>query len=284
MQQILTESLGVSRRMIQKLTRSGGILVNGRKSYLRRQVRTGDVVAARLAMAEEPVLEPVAMPLDVVYEDEDLLVVNKAAGVLVHPLGRGGAATLAHGVAHHFRSTGVRARVRPVHRLDRETSGLLVFAKSAIAQRAVDRQMHERELRRTYVGFAEGVPEPPSGIVDAPIGRHSVHPHLREVVSVGGDPALTLYRIVESYGDVAALLELELQTGRTHQIRVHLSHLGHPLLGDVQYGGKRWNGLNRQALHATRLSLRQPSTGVSLELSAPLPEDLQRLRETLRGG
>ena len=275
LQEILTGSLGVSRRMIQRLTRAAGIRLNGRAAYLKRAVRAGDVVAARLTYEEEPALDPVAMPLVIRYEDGDVLVVDKPAGLLVHPVGRGGEATLAHGVAHHLDRAGVRARVRPVHRLDRDTSGLVLFAKSAHVHQALDRQLREGVMRRSYLAFVAAATPLAEGLIDAPIGPHPRDPNLRSVVAAGGDSAVTRYRTLRTSVS-AAMLEIELETGRTHQIRVHLAHLGHPLLGDVRYGG-RPGPPGRQALHAARLSFDHPRTGERIDVRSPLPEELAAL-------
>jgi RluA family pseudouridine synthase len=279
-QEILTGPLRVSRRMIQRLTRSDGIRLNRHPTHLQRRVRAGEVVAARVAAAEESGLEPVEMPLDVVYEDDDLLAVNKAPFLLVHPVAPHHRATLAHGLTHYFLSRGLHARVRPVHRLDRDTSGLMLVAKSAFVQQILDLQIRDREMRREYLALVAGVVEAEEGTVDAPIGRHPRDPTLRAVVPAGGEPARTRFRVVERY-EGATLVELELETGRTHQIRVHMAHLGHPLLGDARYGGPPVEGLGRQALHAGRLSFLHPTTRARVELEVPLPDDMARVRAEL---
>lgn len=279
-EEILTGPIRVSRRMIQRLTRSDGIRLDRRPTRLRRTVRAGEVVAARVATDEPSGLEPVEMPLDVVLEDEDVLVLNKAPFLLVHPVAPHHRATLAHGVTHHFLAQGLRTRVRPVHRLDRDTSGLLLIAKSAFAHQILDRQLRNREMRREYLALVSGEVEAEEGVVDAPIARHPHDPSLRAVRQSGGDPARTRFRAVERYTG-ATLVALELETGRTHQIRVHMAYLGHPLLGDLRYGGPAIAGLRRQALHAGRLSFLHPTTGDRVELEAPLPEDLARVRAEL---
>ncbi|HEX2095339.1 MAG TPA: RluA family pseudouridine synthase [Longimicrobiaceae bacterium] len=279
---ILTGPMQLSRRMIQRLTRSRGIQLNRRAAFLARQVRAGDVVAVRVAPEEETGLEPVAMELEVVYEDADVLVVAKPPGLLVHPTSPGQARTLAHGIAHRYREQGVRARVRPVHRIDRDTSGLVLVAKTAFAHQHLDRQLRERTLRREYLALVRGVVEEDGGVVDAPIGRDRRNPNLR-TVHPGGEPALTRFRVVERFR-AATLLRLELETGRTHQIRVHLAHLGHPVLGDRQYGGTGTEGMGRQALHASRLRFRQPTTGEEVVCEAPLPPDMATAVERLRSG
>lgn len=278
-EEILRGALEVSGRMIQRLTRGKGIRLDGRPTHLGRKVREGEVVEARTGREEEAGLEPVAMELSIAYEDGELLVVDKPAGLLVHPVSPRHDRTLAHGVTHHLLLQGVRAKVRPVHRLDRDTSGLLLVAKTAYVHQHLDRQLRERTLEREYLAFVSGLVEGDEGVVDAPIGRHPSAPHLRSVRG-GGEPARTRYRVEERYPG-ATLLAAELETGRTHQIRVHLSHLGHPVLGDREYGGA--SGLvARQALHARRLSFTHPTRGERISLDAALPPDLERLREALR--
>jgi 23S rRNA pseudouridine1911/1915/1917 synthase len=266
--------------MLQRLTRSRAIRLNGRPTHLQRKTRAGDVVAARLAPLETPVLEGVPMPLRIVHEDADVLVLDKPAGILVHPAGSESRPTLAHGVAHHLASRGISARVRPVHRIDRDTSGLVLFALSAHAHQKLDGQLRERTLAREYLAFVRGTPGADEGVVDAPIARDPRRAHLR-MVRPGGESARTRYRVVERFS-AAALLALELDTGRTHQIRVHLAHLGHPVLGDRPYGGAGAEPIRRQALHAARLAFDHPATGEAVELRSPLPEDLAALGDFLR--
>jgi 23S rRNA pseudouridine1911/1915/1917 synthase len=279
LQELLTGPMAVSGRMIQRLTRSKGIRVNRKPGFLAARVRTGDVVAVRLAAPEEAGLEPEPMELSIVHEDADVMVLDKPAHVFVHPTAPGQHGTLAHGIAHHWLQAGLQAKVRPVHRLDRDTSGLVLVAKTAFAHQHLDRQLRERTLRRTYLAFVRGAPEGEAGTVDAPIGRHRANPNLR-MVRPDGEPAVTHWRVVERY-PAAALLQVELETGRTHQIRVHLAHLGHPVLGDRQYNPGDRAPVRRQALHASHLSFTHPATGERLELEAPLPSDLANLRDRL---
>ncbi|HEX8904700.1 MAG TPA: RluA family pseudouridine synthase, partial [Longimicrobiaceae bacterium] len=180
-QEVLTGPMQVSRRMIQKLTRARGILLNRRAAYLGRKVKAGDVVAARVGFEEEAGLAPVAMPLAIVHEDDDVLLLDKPPFLLVHPTSPEQKETLSHGVAHHFAQRGVRAKVRPVHRIDRDTSGLVLFAKSAVSHARLDAQLREGGLQRVYQAVVDGVVEEDEGIVDAPIGRDPRRPHLRAV-------------------------------------------------------------------------------------------------------
>lgn len=280
-EQLLVGPMQLSRRMIQRLTRGRGITLNGRAPFLGRKAREGDVVAARVEWAEESGLVPVAMDLVVVYEDGDLLVVDKPPFQLVHPTAPQHVSTLAHGVAHHLLAQGVRTKVRPVHRIDRDTSGLVLFARNPAAHHRLDLQLRDHTLRREYVALIEGRLPDESGEITAPIGRHATDPQLR-AVRAGGEPALTRYRVVERFPE-ATLIAAELETGRTHQIRVHLSHLGHPLVGDRQYGARSANLLRRQALHSSVLSFLRPSTGDRLTVEAELPADLAELLTRLRG-
>lgn len=279
-QEILTGNLGISRRMIQRLTRAKGVLVNRKTAYLARKVKAGDVVAAKLGEREGTGVEPVEMELDVVHEDRDILVLNKPAFLLVHPTSPEHTRTLSHGIAHHFVSRGIDARVRPVHRIDRDTSGLLLVAKSAFAHQHLDRQLRERTLTREYLALVHGQVAEEEGAVDAPIGRHGRNPSLR-AVRPGGETALTRFRVRERF-ERATFLELELDTGRTHQIRVHMAHLGHPVLGDRSYGGAAPSLIRRQALHAWRMSFVHPATREALAFEAPLPEDMAHVLAQLR--
>ena len=281
-QDILTGSLGVSRRMIQKLTRAKGLRHNRRPAWLAAKVRAGDVVAARLQPAETAGLLPVEMPLAVVHEDGEVLVVDKPPFMLVHPTLPEHDRTLAHGVAWHLREQGVQAAVHPVHRIDRDTSGLVLFARTGHAHHRLDVQLRAGEIRREYLALVDGVVADDRGTIDAPIARDPRNPSLR-AVREGGEPAVTRYEVVERFA-AATLVRLELQTGRTHQIRVHMRHVGHPVLGDRQYGRKGLDLIRRQALHAARLAFVHPSSGEPLQLAAPLAPDLQSAVEGLRAG
>jgi 23S rRNA pseudouridine1911/1915/1917 synthase len=280
-QEVATGKLGVSRRMIQRLTRSRGITLNRKPAQLSRKVAAGDLLGIRTSDQDESGLAPVEIPLAIVYEDDDLLVIDKPAGLLVHPVAPHHLRTLAHGIAHHFQRQNLQAKVRPVHRLDRDTSGLILIAKSAFAHQHLDRQLRERTLRRGYLALVLGTVEPDRGEIDAPIGRQTGSPALREV-NAAGDDAVTRYEVVERLRKATAVA-LNLETGRTHQIRVHMRHVGHPLLGDAQYGGPRIAGLSRQALHAWKLELDQPRTGGRIELVAPPPPELDAAWRKLGG-
>jgi 23S rRNA pseudouridine1911/1915/1917 synthase len=274
-EELLVASLGLSRRMIQRLTRSRGIRLNGRPPRLAGRVKAGDTISVRIAAKEESGLVPVEMPLQIVHEDADILVVNKPPFLLVHPVNARQTRTLAHGIAHHFAQTGVRTRVRPLHRLDRDTSGLVVIAKSEFAHQHLDRQLRHGLLLREYIAFVEGRLEGESGTIAAAIGRLAGSTHLR-AVRPDGEPAITRYRVL-ARSDLMTMLELQLETGRTHQIRVHLAHLGHPVVGDRQYGSRQPTALRRQALHAHRVGFAHPMTGETCAFEAEIPGDLAPL-------
>lgn len=275
---VLKEHLLLSNRMINRLTRMRGIRLNGRMPWLDRPVRAGDRLAVAIRPWEKPDLAPEPVPFGLVYEDDDLLVVDKPAGINVHPVRRHERGTLAHGIAYHWQQQGVEARVRPVHLLDRDTSGLLLVAKHAYAHQLLDRALREKRIRRVYLAVVHGRLAEGTGIIDAPIAREPGHP-LRRRVDEHGEPAVTRYRVLAQTDD-ASFVEAELETGRTHQIRVHFAHLGHPLFGDRLYGGAT-DRIARQALHAARLAFTHPLTGAAMAFSSPLPEDLRHLVKTL---
>ena len=279
-QDILTGPMGVSRRMIQKLTRAKGLRHNREPAWLAAKVRAGDVIAARLQMGETAGLEPVEMELSIVHEDAELLVVDKPPFLLVHPTAPEQDRTLAHGVAWHLRRQGLHAAVHPVHRIDRDTSGLVLFAKTGHAHHRLDVQLRAGEIRREYLALVDGVVAEDRGTIDAPIARNPRNPSLR-AVREGGEAALTRYEVVERF-PAATLVRLELETGRTHQIRVHMQHAGHPVLGDRQYGRKGLDTIKRQALHAERLAFVHPSSGDPIELRAPLAADMQAAVDQLK--
>lgn len=280
-QDVLTGPMGVSRRMIQRLTRAKGLQHNRRAAWLKTKVRAGDVVSARLHPAESTGLAPVEMELRVVMEDAEVLAVDKPPFLLVHPTSPEQDRTLAHGVAHHLLRRGVQAAVHPVHRIDRDTSGLVLFALSGHAHHRLDVQLRAGELKREYLALVDGVVREESGVIDAPIGRDPRNPVLR-VVRKDGDPAVTRWEVAERY-PAATLLRLELETGRTHQIRVHLLHAGHAVLGDRQYGRKGLNLIKRQALHASRIQFAHPTSGERIALDAELAPDIRDAIATLNG-
>jgi 23S rRNA pseudouridine1911/1915/1917 synthase len=281
---VLRHRMGLSRTLVIRLKRKeDGILLNGVRTPVNAKVRAGDRVEVRLPEETAGAIEPEPIPIDVLYEDDDLLVVNKPAGLVVHPTRGFHGGTLANGVIHHWRQRGLSIRFRPVHRLDRDTSGVLAIAKNAFVHERLSRQLQAGRVEKTYCAFVFGRPDPPSGIVEAPIGQSADRPGMR-VVRPDGAPSVTRYETVESWGAVS-LLRVRPVTGRTHQIRVHMRHIGHPIVGDPLYAADRppppGAGIGRQALHAVSLGFEHPVTGRRVTFRAPLPADLVRLMGAL---
>ncbi len=275
----LKQVLQFSGRRLQKLTRQKGILLGGKKTFLQHILKAGD--ALRILTLEDCGygVEAEIGPLSILFEDDDVLVVDKPPGLLVHPAGQTASGTLANYLAGNLKQRGINCTIRPLHRLDRDTSGCVIFAKNALSQHKLEVQLKTGLLKRRYQALVRIVPAASEGSVDAPIGRHPTRPN-RRAVSASGDAALTHYRLLERYAG-GALLELELATGRTHQIRVHLAHIGSPILGDGMYG-KRCPFIKRQALHACSLRFIQPSNGREITVDAPLPPDFKAALENLK--
>lgn len=272
----------LSRAQLQRLIRSGAITVNNAVVRPAYRLASGDRIV--VTFPEEPTVRPESLPLDIVYEDEYLLVVNKPAGMVVHPAARIVSGTLVNALLSHcpqVADVGGPDRAGIVHRLDRETSGLIVVAKNPETHASLQRQFKRRLVRKTYVALVEGQVHPREGIIEVPIGRDPKD-RTRMAVSRTGRPAITQYRVVEVFPQYT-LLEVRPHTGRTHQIRVHLSWLGYPVVGDRVYGRRRQTLLpDRHFLHACELAFTHPATGEKLVLSAPLPPELTALLNQLR--
>lgn len=269
-----------SRSRLARLIEEGHVLVDGAQVSSKRKLKSGEAVEVALApRLEASAYRPEAIALDVVHEDDDVLVVHKPAGLVVHPGSGNWAGTMLNALLHHAPALEQLARAGIVHRLDKDTSGLLVVAKNEPAQHSLVRQLQARTVKRTYLAVVRGKVAGP-GKVDRPIGRHPVH-RTRMAVVPGGKPAITHYRVREAFA-THTLLECDLETGRTHQIRVHLASIGHPLEGDCVYAGRGEKRSARQALHAWKLAFLHPRDGTPMAFEAPLPEDLRALLETLR--
>lgn len=263
------EELPLTERRWNLLKSTGGIQEGGGKLRL------------RLFSDELPGFVPEWMDLPVLYEDDFILVVSKPPGMPVHPVERNALGSLAGAVAAYYESTGQAVAVRHVHRLDADTTGPVLYAKNAWALSVLDEAMREKRIERSYLALTTGIPTVPRGTIDAPIGKDRHHANRRRV-SPGGDRAVTHYETVEAWPQSkAALLRLRLETGRTHQVRVHLQHLGVPILGDTLYGGRPAAGLNRQALHGEALTFIHPWNGESIRVEAPLPADIAALVASL---
>ena len=274
---LLRRELHLSGTVIRRIKwLEDGILLDGVRAITGQRTAAGQVLSVRVADPDHKgVMVPAPGPLDIVYEDGDLLVLNKAPGVTVHPGPGHYADTLCNFIAYYYREQGITADVHPVQRLDRGTSGLMVVAKHPHAQERLKGQLHTPAFRRVYLAVCDGTPEPPAGVVDVPIGRVPGSLVARRA-DPAGQRAVTRYRTLDT-GRGRALVELELDTGRTHQIRVHMAHLGCPLTGDFLYGREDKALISRPALHSARLSLRHPVTGAAMEWASPLPPDMAAL-------
>jgi 23S rRNA pseudouridine1911/1915/1917 synthase len=273
----------LSRTSIQQLISEGAVLVNGHPSKPGYNVRSGDEVQVIQATPKSQLgnVRPQALPLDIVYEDNDLLVINKAAGMVVHPAPGHTVDTLANAVLAHYpdlQETGDDIRPGIVHRLDKDTSGLIIVAKNRRTQAALVEQMKQHKVIKRYLALVEGNIALDQGSIDAPIGRDPHHRQQMAITATSSREARTHFRVLQRFPRHTLLL-LQLETGRTHQIRVHLKAIGYPIVGDPVYGaGKtRRVPLQRQFLHAYQLVFTHPTTGKLLELEAPLPDDLENV-------
>lgn len=275
----------LSRSQLARLIHDGWVTVNSSRAKPSQRLRQGDKIELTLPPPAPATLEPELLPLAVVYEDDDLLVVDKPAGLPVHPGPGHPSHTLVNvllAICPHLSGIGGILRPGIVHRLDKDTSGLMMVAKNDAAHRALARQLEEHHVDKTYVALVWGTPVPRDGTVEAAIGRDPKN-RKRMAVLPDGRPARTRYRVLKQFADTA-LLEAFPETGRTHQVRVHLAFIGHPIVGDPLYSRRRTALVARQSLHASRLRFRLPSTGEAMEFAAPLPADLQAALEALERG
>jgi 23S rRNA pseudouridine1911/1915/1917 synthase len=292
----------LSRSRLQGLIRDGHVLVNGQAGRVSHRVQPGDAVTLDAPETRPGItVGAEAIPLVIVYEDDAIIVVDKPAGLVVHPGAGVRDGTLVNALLHHApEMAGVGGPGRPgiVHRLDKDTSGLLVAARTERAYRVLIERMRERVVKRVYRAIVWGDPRTDSGVIEGPIGRDPNARTRMAIVRRGGKPARTKWRVLERFGP-ATSLEVTLETGRTHQIRVHLAHLRHPVVGDAVYGGRTrkllsaraserslhaalLDGLLRQALHAWKLELAHPITGARLRFTSALPDDMNQALELLR--
>lgn len=280
-----------SRARLQSWIKQGELLVNGRQLRPRDKLQEGDslVIQAELEAADDWEAQP--LPMNIVFEDEQLLILNKPAGTVVHPAAGNYSGTLLNGLLHHFPALQELPRAGIVHRLDKDTTGLMVVAKTLQSHTHLVNLLQAREISREYEAVVQGVMTG-GGTVDAAIGRHPVN-RKKQAVSAGGKPAVTHYRVAKRFRSHTHLM-VKLETGRTHQIRVHMAHINHPLVGDPVYGGRfqlpaacspelaaQLRAFRRQALHARRLSFVHPGSGAEMTWEAPLPDDMQALLASL---
>lgn len=273
-----------SRSRLQDLIRQGFVRLNGKPARPKESVRSGDTVELEEPPIRPSHYQPEDISLNILYEDDDLLVLNKPPGLVVHPGAGHSEHTLVNALLHHcINLSGIGGEERPgiVHRLDKDTSGCLVVAKNDEVHRDLSGQFAGRDVDKVYLALVLGRLRKKTGVIEAAISRHPVHRARMTAATSRGRTAKTEYRVVAESAD-ASLVECRIHSGRTHQIRVHLLHLGHPVLGDKTYAGKRAGNFPRQMLHAWKLGFTHPRTGKRAMFEAPLPEDFESARKNLR--
>ena len=276
-----------SRSYIQKLIKENHVTVNQKPVKANYRLSLGDRVEIDLPEAKEPDIKPEDIPLNILYEDKDIIIVNKPKQMVVHPAPGHYSQTLVNALMYHcgFELSGINGTMRPgiVHRIDMDTTGSLVACKNDMAHQSLSKQLKEHSIRRIYVAIVHGNIKEEDGTVNAPIGRHPTERKKMSIHSRNGREAITHYQVLERFGNYT-YIQCELETGRTHQIRVHMASLGHPLLGDMVYGPKKcpFPHLQGQTLHARTLGIIHPRTGEYLEVNAPLPAYFIELLDKLR--
>ncbi len=275
----------LSRSHIQKLAAAGEVQVNGEPHKPNYRLKAGDVVDIHIPGAEPIAILPEDLPLDILYEDSDIIVINKARGMVVHPAAGVFQGTLVNALLYHCKDlSGINGEIRPgiVHRLDKDTSGVMVAAKNDKAHVDLAEQIRTKAAHRTYWAIVHGNIKEEAGIIHGAIGRHPVDRKRMAVVTENGKDATTEFRVLERFGSYT-LVECKLRTGRTHQIRVHMTYIGHPLVGDPKYGrSKSPFAIQGQALHSISLELTHPVTKKIMEFKAPLPGDMKKILAALR--
>lgn len=279
LREVLISQMQLSHSLLTKLKLQQKIMVNGKVTFANYKLQPGDKVTVNLDLEENNHIDPQNIPLDVVYEDEDFLIINKPAGIAVHPVKGIPDGTLANAVTHYWLQRDKNSLFRPINRLDKDTSGLILIGQTQYAHQAIFRQMKTGSVKRQYQALVEGSVQEETGCINLPIAQLDPH-HCERTVDSSGKHALTNYTILKRYAGYT-LLSLTLGTGRTHQIRVHLSQLGYPICGDSRYGNAS-PFINRQALHAGHLAFNLPRTGNAAEFEASLPLDFVSLLENLQ--
>ena len=277
----------LSRSYIQKLLKSGLVLVDGKPVKASYQVDEGDVISLDIPEAVEPEIEPEDMDLDILYEDQDVILVNKPKGMVVHPSAGHYSGTLVNAIMYHCKDSlsGINGQIRPgiVHRIDMDTTGSLIVCKNDESHVNIAEQIKEHTVNRIYVGIVCGNVTEDEGTIEGAIGRHPVDRKKMAVNEKNGKPAITHYKVLERFGNYT-YMQFQLETGRTHQIRVHMASIGHPLLGDTLYSSGRspFKHLQGQTLHAKTIGFVHPKSGEYMEFSAPLPEYFDNLLKLLK--
>ena len=283
---IVDKNINLSRTAIKRLLDEGKILVNGKKQKPSYKPEVGDIITIEIPEPEEVELKPQDIPIDIIYEDKDIIVVNKPKGMVVHPANGNPDGTLVNAILAKCKDSlsGIGGEIRPgiVHRLDKDTSGLLIIAKNDQAHINMSKQIQDRKVIKKYIALVKGVIGENTATIDMPIAR-STKDRKKMAVDPKGKEAITHYKVLQRY-DKYTLLEIKIDTGRTHQIRVHMAYIGHPVVGDMQYSnGKNEFGIEGQMLHSKYLEFEHPITGKRLKLEAPLPEYFEQVLKELEG-
>jgi len=284
----VTESVdnqAISRTQVQEWIKAAAVQVNGKTGKANYKLSEGDQIIVTIPEPENATIEPEALPLDIVYEDADVIVVNKARGMVVHPAAGHYSGTLVNALMYHCKDlSGINGVLRPgiVHRIDKDTTGLLMVAKNDLAHVSLAEQLKAHTVTRKYLALVHGNVPHDHGTIDAPIGRDTNDRKMFTVTEHASKHAVTHFAVMERIGQDYTLLELQLETGRTHQIRVHMKYIDHPLAGDPVYGRNKTIGLKGQALHAALLGFVHPRTGEYMEFERPIPSDLEQELISLR--
>lgn len=275
--QVLKSEFNMSNKLITKLKFNKLILLNSTETYLDKLLSIGDVVSCSLDYEEESEnIVPTKMDLNILYEDDCFLILNKSYNMPVHPSILHYDNSLSNGVKYYFDLIGLKKKIRPVNRLDRDTTGIVIFAKNEYIQECLIKQMQNKTFYKEYLAILNGVPNPPSGVIDAPIARKE-NSIIERCINPNGDSAISCYKVIDTnFKSDISLVSFVLKTGRTHQIRLHSKFIGHPILGDTLYGVPSAL-IKRQALHSYKVRFIHPITKKKLKLEAPIPSDIQTL-------
>lgn len=279
---VLKAKMGISTRLLRKLKDGDGVFLNGKPVKLYEKAKTGDLIT--LSMPDEDSgFEPEDIPIEVLYEDRDLLAVNKQPGFVVHPTKGHASHTMANGIMQYMINSGENYKIRFINRLDMNTSGILLIGKNSHCQDNFAKQAKAGRVIKSYFAVVHGFVENDEGVIDLPIGK-PVDEEVRRQVIEGGYESVTRYKVLKRFNAGYSMLSVILETGRTHQIRVHMQHIGHPVVGDTLYGHEDAELIGRQSLHAARLEFDHPITKVRLVIEAPLPADIRDLVKKLDEG